>query len=83
MGIEIIKWIAVGLLIAFIGYTIFCVQTENFWKSCRTVWTLKWGRQVTIDLYLGLLLFTFLIYLNEQSFSSWVLWFVPTRVLGN
>lgn len=83
MQIEIIRWIALGLLILFVGYTVYCSRTENFWKSCRAVFSYKWGRQVTIDLYLGLLLFIFFIYLNEGSALMALLWLIPTLVLGN
>lgn len=80
---AMVRGIALVALIAFTGYTIYCIRTENFWKSCRAVFSLKWGRQVMIDLYLGLFLFTFLIYLNEGSLAAAVLWLVPTLILGN
>ena len=83
MGIEVFRWIALALLIAFSGYTLYCIKTENFWSSCRSVFAYKWGRQVTIDLYIGLLIFVFFIYLNEASIASALLWLVPTLLLGN
>lgn len=62
MTVLIMKWVFLCLLVAFTGYTIYCSKTENFWKACRGVFAFKWGRQVTIDLYLGLFLFTFFMH---------------------
>jgi hypothetical protein len=83
MQLEVIRWIALALLIIFTGYTIYCSVRENFWRACRGVFAYKWGRQVTIDLYLGLLLFVFFIFLNEGSVSAAVIWLIPTLILGN
>ncbi|RKG73140.1 hypothetical protein [Corallococcus terminator] len=80
---EGIRWFALALLILFAGYTVHASRTESFWKSLKTVLALKWGRQVTIDLYLGLFLFSFFIYLNEGSILLAVAWLIPTLLLGN
>jgi hypothetical protein len=52
-------------------------------KSAKIVFALHWGRQVTIDLYIGLLLSCFFIYLNEASVAVTLLWLIPTLILGN
>lgn len=83
MKIEIVRWVAAVLLGLFSCYTIYCIRRENFWKACRGIFAYRWGRQVTVDLYLGLFLFVFLIYLNENSASVAMIWLVPTLVLGN
>lgn len=80
---ESIRWIALATLILFTGYTVYASRTENFWKSLRIVFGLKWGRQVTADLYIGLFLFSFFLYLNEKSFLMLLLWLIPTLALGN
>lgn len=80
---EAIRWIALVLLIFFSAYTIYASRTESFWRSLKTVMALKWGRQVVIDLYLGLLLFNFFVYLNEGSALAMLAWLLPTLILGN
>ena len=80
---EFIRWTALVILLAFSGYTIYASRKENFWKSFRTVMQLNWGRQVVADLYIGLLLFTFIIYLHEASALIAVAWLIPTLILGN
>lgn len=80
---ESLRWLALVLLILFSGYTVHASRTESFWKSLKSVLALKWGRQVTMDLYLGLLLFHFFVYLNEGSIALALVWLVPTLVLGN
>ncbi len=83
MQIEFVRWLALLALVFFCGYTLYCSRTENFRKSCRGVLAYRWGRQVTIDLYLGLFLFVFFIYLREGSLDMALLWLLPTLVLGN
>lgn len=80
---EKIRWIALGGLILFSLYTIYAGRTESFWRSFRSVMALRWGRQVVMDLYIGLLLFNFFIYLNEGSLLVMLAWLVPTLILGN
>ncbi|NBD08944.1 MULTISPECIES: hypothetical protein [Corallococcus] len=38
---------------------------------------------MTLDLYLGLFLFNFVIYLNEGSVLVAAAWLLPTLILGN
>jgi hypothetical protein len=81
--VEYVRWVALAVLLLFAGYTVYASRTENFWKSLKTVLALKWGRQVTADLYIGLLLFTFIIYLNEGSAFVTLAWLIPTLIFGN
>lgn len=69
--------------VLFSGYTAYCARKEPFFKSCRTVFGLHWGRQVVADLYLGLCLAGGVIYLNEGSLLTTALWMVPILLLGN
>ncbi|NVJ19973.1 MULTISPECIES: hypothetical protein [Myxococcus] len=80
---ERIRWLALALLILFSGYTVHASRTESFWTSLKRVLALRWGRQVTMDLYLGLFLFNFFVYLNEGSVLLALVWLAPTLVLGN
>ena len=68
---------------AFLAYTIYCSRRENLFKSIARMAELHWGRQVGIDLYLGLALSMFVIYLNEQSVMIVLLWLIPTVAFGN
>lgn len=80
---ENTRWLALIVIILFSAYTVYASRTENFWKSLKTVMALKWGRQVVADLYIGLFIFNFIIYLNEGSALITLAWLVPTLILGN
>ncbi len=83
MKLDMLRWIYLVAFVAFAGYTVWCIRTENFWRACRGVFQFSWGRQVTADLYLGLSIFLFIVYLNERSFAVLLAWLIPTLVLGN
>ena len=78
--VQIIAGIA---LVLFTGFTVYAIRAENFRRSCRSVFGLLWGRQVVIDLYLGLFLFLVFLYWHEQSWLALLLWGIPTLLLGN
>jgi hypothetical protein len=67
----------------FLGYSVYCSTRENIFKSLGEVGRLHWGRQVGIDLYLGLLLVLSVIYLHEGSLLALALWFVPMVLFAN
>ena len=75
--------ILVLVLIFFTGFTIFTIATESFFPACSEIWAFQWGKQLTVDLYIGLLLFVYIIYLFEKSVLKTVAWLVPTLILGN
>jgi hypothetical protein len=78
-----LRWLAAAILALFVAYTLYAAGTESFWKSCRIVLARRWGRQVVADLYIGLLLFTCLVYWHEQSVFWTAVWLVPTLIFGN
>lgn len=80
---ELVRWLAVVVLVLFGGYTLYCWWTESFWKSLKIIWALKWGRQVTVDLYVGLLFFGFIVYMVEGSISIALAWILPALFVGN
>lgn len=80
---EIIRWIALAVFVVFSLYTLYLFKAENFWQSVKAVAQYKWGRQVIMDLYIGLLLFGFIVYLNEPSGLMALAWLVAFVVLGN
>ncbi|MEW6737591.1 MAG: hypothetical protein AB1489_40290 [Acidobacteriota bacterium] len=73
-------WLA---FLSFLGYSIYCSSKENLFKSIKSMYQLYWGRQVGIDLYLGLLLSLSIIYLHEHSIVVLVLWFIPILLFAN
>ena len=77
--IKAIVWL---LLIAFFGYSVYCTFQENFFRSVRSIATLYWGRQIGADLYLGLLIALFIIFLNEGLLVA-LLWLVPILIYAN
>lgn len=83
MDVTIVRWLALAACLLFTGYTVYCVKKEHFWRTCLAVWKFRWGRQVTIDLYLGLSMFVFFIYLHTGSVLTALIWLIPTYGLGN
>ncbi len=78
-----VKYILIGTLVSFVVYTIYCSFKENFVKSFRKIFQLLWGRQVGIDLYIGIFLFSFFVFMMEKSFSILFFWLLPSIIFGN
>lgn len=71
------------LFLSFLAYSIYCSSKENIFKTIKTISPLHWARQIGIDLYLGLVIAMFFIYLNEGSFWILALWLVPIILFAN
>jgi hypothetical protein len=69
--------------LAFFIYTVSINRRENFFKSLRDLRPYLWHRQISLDLYIGLLIPLFIIYLHEGSLLVWFLWFVPILIFAN
>ena len=69
--------------LAFLAYTVYCSVRENLFTTMGKMSELYWGRQIGIDLYLGLLLMVLVIYLNEGSALVAVLWLLPGLLFVN
>ena len=78
-GIKALVWLA---LLAFLIYSVYCSFQENFFRSVRSIATLKWGRQIGADLYLGLFISLFIIYLNDGLLVA-VIWLIPLLIYAN
>ena len=78
-GIKAIVWL---LLIAFLAYSVYGSFQENFFRSLRSIVTLHWGRQIGVDLYLGLFIGLLIIYLHDGALVA-VLWLVPILIYAN
>jgi hypothetical protein len=77
---KTIVWL---MLISFLTYSIYCSSQENIFKTIKTIFPLQWARQIGIDLYLGLVITMFIIYLNEGSIIILALWLVPIILFAN
>jgi hypothetical protein len=77
---KLLIWLA---YLGFLGYTIHCSRREDLIASMRRIGELSWGRQVGADLYLGLALALFVIFLNERSLLAVVLWALPALFFVN
>lgn len=80
---SVVRWSALLVLIVFSAYTIYVTKTESFFKSLKAVWKLKWGKQALFDLYVGLFLFNFIVFLNEDSGLVALTWLICSLILGN
>ncbi len=78
-GVKAVVWLA---LVAFVGYSVYCTFRENFYRSVRSIATLHWGRQIGMDLYLGLFIAVFIIFLNEGMLVA-LIWLVPILIYAN
>ncbi len=78
-GVKAVVWLA---LIGFLSYSIYCSFRENFFRSVRSIATLHWGRQIGTDLYLGLFIAIFIIFLNEGALVV-LIWLVPILFYAN
>ena len=78
-GMKVAVWLA---LFGFLGYSVHCSFRENFFRSVRSIATLHWGRQIGVDLYLGLFVALFIIFLNEGVLVALV-WLVPILIYAN
>jgi hypothetical protein len=78
--IKLAIWVAFA---GFLAYSVYCSARENLFRSVAKIGELHWGRQIGTDLYLGLLLALFVVYLNEGSALVALLWLVPALVFAN
>ena len=77
---KLVCWI---IFLAFLAYTLHVNARENFFKSLGRMNNILWSRQVGLDLYIGLLLPLFLIFLNEGSLLVMLLWLLPIFFFAN
>ena len=73
-------WLA---YMAFLAYSIYCSTKENIFRTIDKILQLHWGRQISLDLYIGLSIFLGLVYLHSGSLLVVVLWLVPTVLFAN
>ncbi len=78
-GIKALVWL---ILLAFLGYSVYCNYHENFFRTLKTMASLHWGRQIGTDLYLGLSIALFIIFLNDGLMVA-LIWLLPTLIYAN
>ncbi len=76
------KCVAWLVFLCFTSYSVYCSFRENLFASVSSMARLHWGRQIGIDLYLGLALSLVAIYLHEGALAL-VLWLVPVLLFAN
>ena len=77
---KLVFWAAFA---AFTAYSFYCTMWENLFSTIGKMSQLHWGRQIGIDLYIGLLMLLSVIWLNEGSLPVLVFWLIPTLIYGN
>jgi hypothetical protein len=77
---KLVVW---AIFFSFLAYSLYCHVNENFFKSVAEMTPKLWFRQISIDLYLGLLITSTVIYLNEGSLLFMLLWIVPLVLFVN
>lgn len=70
------------LYLGFLAFSVYCSTQENIFRTIRKMGELHWGRQIGIDLYLGLTIALLVIYLHEGLLVM-LLWLVPTILFAN
>ena len=70
-------------LLSFLIYSLYASSQENIIYIMRDMAASYWGRQIGIDLYLGVAIVLSLIYLNEGSLLIMLIWLVPVLIFAN
>lgn len=83
MLMQAVPWVSLGLWLIWIGYTGWLWRNHNFKEAFQKVWAMPWGKQMTFDLWLALLGFGVVVFLNEPN--PWVAaaWVLSSLLLGN
>ena len=77
---KLVTWL---IFVGFLVYSIYCSRKENIFKTIQAIWPFHWARQISFDLYLGLVIAMFIIYLNEGSLLVLAMWLVPIILFAN
>lgn len=76
---KLIAWAAWA---AFTGFSAYCSRHENLFVTIGRIWRMHWGRQIGLDLYLGLAIFLFVVFLHEGA-PVMLLWLAPALAFVN
>ena len=76
------KYIIWGIFISFFAYSFYSGMKENFFKTLKTMTNLYWGRQIGLDLYIGLILPITMIAIHGGTWTL-LIWIVPVLFYAN
>ena len=76
------KYIVWIIFLSFFAYSIYASTKENFFKSLNRIIKMFWGRQIGIDLYIGLPLPLLIIYLHG-GVLVFLVWLIPVLIYAN
>lgn len=76
------KYIVWLVFLLFFSYSFYCSRKENFYKSIHHISQMYWGRQIIIDLYIGIILPLVIIYLHGGVYI-FLIWIVPILLNAN
>jgi len=77
---KYVFWLA---FMSFTLYSLYCTTQENLFVTIGKMSQWHWGRQIGIDLYVGLLIAMVVVGLNEGSLTMLLFWLLPTLIYGN
>ncbi len=77
--VKLLVWL---LLAGFLVYSVHCSMHENLFRTIGVMAKLYWGRQIGMDLYLGLFIATLLVYLHAGPIAV-LIWIVPILIFAN
>lgn len=78
-----LKFLVMLCFAAFLGYSIYCSSRESLPATIQKMARLHWGRQIGIDLYIGLSIFLGIVFAMEGSPLAAAAWILPTLLFGN
>lgn len=81
--LDIGKFAFWAAFIGFTAYSIYCSSKEDLFKTMKVMSGLHWGRQIGIDLYIGISILAFFIYLHSGSMLVLLLWLLPLIAFAN
>lgn len=76
------KYITWVIFIAFFGYSFYSGLKENFFKTLKTMTSLYWGRQIGMDLYIGLIFSIVIIAIHGGTWTL-LIWILPILFYAN
>lgn len=80
---DVGKFVFGAVFVGFTSYSIYCSTKENLLRTIGKLLGLHWGRQIGLDLYIGLTITAFVIYLHTGSAMVALIWLVPLFMFGN
>ena len=76
---KLVVW---AILIIFLAYSLYCHKKQNFFMTMSKLAPYFWFRQISLDLYLGLLIPLTMIFF-DQGIIVMLIWLVPILLMLN